>query len=163
VIATYATGSAQLVLTQAGQTETIQLTRVGRGSTLDNFSGAAVGWRSDDGWVLQVMAYEFGAVPPNLRSPAPTSSATEVSGSYSGDITIQLIADHEFWTATSWSDSGNRCIVDIEDATATLIKGSATCRGLKWADGAAPANLINPVYIEGEEPFDAEITFEARP
>jgi hypothetical protein len=120
-------------------------------------SGAAVTWRNDAGWLLQVTVYEFGSV----FAPRPTGGTDD--DSYYGDVTVQRIAVNEFWIARGTGPFGNRCIVDIVDASETLVQGSATCRDLRWQDGTAPDVFGEPVYIEGEEPFDAEITFEARP
>ena len=165
VLAEYSTGSAQIVLTHDGESQTVTLDQMGRGSSLDNLSGAAVSWKSGDGWILQVTAYDVGAVFAPFPSPRASSSPAPNSdmGAYSGEVTIQRISGAEFWTASSYSASGNRCIVDIVDVSASVVEGSATCRGLRWSDGTAPNNFMTPVFIEDQEPFDAEITFEARP
>jgi hypothetical protein len=53
--------------------------------------------------------------------------------------------------------------VDLAEVDETEVTGTATCRGLRWADGLVAPGIGEPVFIEGQEPFDAEITFEARP
>jgi hypothetical protein len=57
-----------------------------------------------------------------------------------------------------------RCVTTTEQSDADGIVGSATCRGLQWSDFFSSSSTIGgfPRPIEGEEPFDAEITFEAR-
>lgn len=157
VLATYTTGSADLSVTQGGQTEQLVLNEVGRGSTLNSMAGAGVTWRNDSGWSVQVTSYSFGALI------APSASGSPENDSYSGDLKVQRISGNEFWVARGTGISGNRCIVDIAESSASVIRGSATCRGLRWEDGTAPEMFIDPVYIEGQERFDAEITFEARP
>lgn len=164
VAATYARGSATIDITQAGVTQTINLTRIGPGSTLNTLSGAGVWWRSDDGWGLLLTTYDtslmFGQSPAPSGSASPGSTTAPVPG----DLTIQLVADHEYWTASNFSMSGNRCIVDLAEASAERVSGSATCRGLRWIYGAAPIQFdTGAVYVDGEEPFDAEVTFEATP
>ena len=157
VLATYIRGSATLAITRAGTTETIALNQVGRGSQAASLVGMNVSWRNEDGWILQVNAYDISSVF------GPRPSGESESESYSGDVSIQLIADHEFWRADSYGAAGNRCIVDIEEADETEVRGSATCRGLRWTDGTVVPLNPEPVLIEGQEPFDAEITFEATP
>ena len=157
VLATYSQGSATLEVTRAGATETIVLDRVGRGSQLTSLVGTNVSWRNDQGWVLLVSVYDFG----NIFGPRASAEGTDES--YSGDVTVELIENHEFWKADSYSASGNRCIVDVEEADETEVRGSATCRGLRWTDGTVVQLNPEPVLIDGQDPFDAEITFEATP
>jgi len=159
VLATYTRGSATLAITRAGTTETIALNEVGRGSQATSIVGTSVSWRNEDGWILQLTAYDYG----DVFAPRATGEPESENESYSGDVSIQLIADHEFWRADSYGPAGNRCIVDIEEADETEVRGSATCRGLRWTDGTVVALNPEPVLIDGQDPFDAEITFEATP
>lgn len=151
VLATYATGSATLQMKRGDVAETVTFNRIGPGSQLGSFVGANVTWRNEDGWVLQVTAFDtmFG-------SP-------EAAGPYSGDVVLQLIADHELWRADSYATTGPRCIIDLDHVSETGVRGTATCKGLRWVDGTAGPLFPEPVYIEGQEPFDAEVTFEATP
>ena len=56
----------------------------------------------------------------------------------------------------------SRCVTTIERADASGVAGSATCRGLEWTDYFGSYSMTGfPQPIPGEEPFDAEITFEA--
>lgn len=157
VLATYSHGSASLAITRGGTIETIALDRVGRGSQATSVIGTNVTWRNDQGWILQVNAYDSGSLF------GPRASGEVDDDSYYGDVSIQLIAEHEFWRAASYGASGNRCIVDIEEADESEVRGGATCRGLRWTDGTVVPLNPEPVLIEGQDPFDAEITFEATP
>jgi hypothetical protein len=160
VLATYTTGTATLQITRGATAETIVLDRLGRGSQTASLMGSSVTWRNDQGWILAVNAYDYGG---GLGPFAPRPSEAAQDDSYSGDVSIELIADHEFWRADSYGPSGNRCIVDIEEADESAVRGSATCRGLRWTDGTAVPLNPEALLIEGQDPFDAEITFEATP
>ena len=166
-LATYSAGSASIELTQSGTTETITLVSVGPGSTLNSLSGATVSWRNEDGWILLVTAYDLAAFSAFGRRPSAQPTRESGSGpenqSYFGEVTVERIDGHEFWQANGSGATGNRCIVDVTDVGPELISGKATCRGLRWSDGAVPLGIGDPVFIEGQDPFDAEITFEARP
>ena len=153
VLAVFADGSASLEITQAGASQTVSLDSVGRGSQIDSLTGSTINWRNGDGWVLVVTAYDFGGGIFGARE----------SAEFPGDVTIERIQGGEFWRADSYGPSGNRCIVDVAEASETVVRGTATCRALTWTDGVIPPFNLNPVLIEGQEPFDAEITFEARP
>jgi hypothetical protein len=157
VLATYTSGTAHLRLVQGGVTQDLTLERVGAGSTLSSLMGATVTWRNDDGWVLQVTAYDIGGLL------APKASGKPDTDSYSGDISIQRVNGHEYWRADGYGMSGNRCIVDVVEVDGTEISGSATCRGLRWADGLVAPGIGDPLLIEDQEPFDVEVTFEATP
>ena len=164
VLAVYSRGSATLEIKQGDATQTINLTRVADGSQLATFSGGTVTWRSDDGWGLQIMTFDMafpfepGARPSAGATPGPTAAP------YLSELAVIRIADHDFWRASSLGvESGNRCIVDLTEASATRVAGTATCRGLKWYDGTASPMTFQQVYIDGQDPFDAEITFEATP
>jgi hypothetical protein len=155
IVGTYSQGSASLVNTRDGATETIALDRVGPGSQLTSDFGGSASWRNSSGWVLQVSAFDMSYAAPDTFESA--------AGGYSGDVVLQLINGTDVWRADSFADAGNRCIVDLNSVTATVLAGTATCRGLRWVDGLAAVPLMNQVFIEGQQPFDADITFEARP
>jgi hypothetical protein len=160
VLATYAHGTASMEVTQGGVTQTIALNEVGRGSSLNSFIGSSVSWRNEDGWSLTVTSYEVG----NPFAPEPSNDAEQSHDEqYSAEISVGLIDGHEYWRADGYGVAGNRCIVDVTELDKTDVSGSATCRGLRWADGTVSPVSIEPVLIEGQEPFDAEITFEATP
>ena len=164
VLAVYSHGSATLEIKQGDTTQQINLTRVAAGSQLMSLAGGNVTWRSDDGWGLQIMTFDSsfpfapGASPSAGATPGPTAAP------FLSELAIIRIADHDFWRASSLGvESGNRCIVDLTEASATRVAGTATCRGLKWYDGTASPMTLEQVYIEGQDPFDAEITVEATP
>jgi hypothetical protein len=150
--ATYLTGAATLEITQAGTSRSVPLTHVGPGSQLLADLGANVNWRNDQGMVLNLWGYNIGG-----------SGIPLVDDGTAADVTLHSIQDNTWWTASAFGPSGNRCIVDVTEMSATAIIGSATCRGLRWVDGASGVPIGEPPYIEGQEPFDATITFEARP
>ena len=160
VLATYTQGSATLQITRGASTESVVLDRIGRGSQTASLVGTTVTWRNDQGWILAVNAYDFES---GFNGFGPRPSGAVEDESHSGDVSIQLIADHEFWRADSYGSSGNRCIVDIEEADEAEVRGAATCRGLRWTDGTVVQLNPEAVLIEGQDPFDAEISFEARP
>ncbi len=156
VLATYGQGTATIVLEPRGQSETVTLDQVGPGSELSNDIGANVTWRNADGWVLQLFAYNYDGY-----GPYPPASGRDAY--YTGDVTLQLIADHEVWRVDPYGPSGTRCLVTVDGASSDRISGSASCYDLRWSDGTAGMPFGEPAYVENEPPFDAEITFEARP
>jgi hypothetical protein len=164
VLAVYTQGTATLEIKQGDLTQTINLTRVADGSQLSTFSGGIVTWRSDDGWGLQVTTLDMSMPFGNPASPSAAASPGPTAAPYLMELAVMLIADHEFWRASgSYGESGNRCIVDLAEFSEARVSGTATCRGLKWYDGtSAPMSMEQP-YIDGQEPFDAEVTFEATP
>jgi hypothetical protein len=164
VLAVYTQGTATLEIKQGDTTQTINLTRVAAGSQLSTFSGGIVTWRSDDGWGLQVTTIDMSMPFGNPATPSAGASPGPTAAPYLMELAVMLIADHEFWRASgNYGDSGNRCIVDLAEFSEVRVSGTATCRGLKWYDGTSAPMPIDQPYIEGQEPFDAEITFEATP
>jgi len=149
----YDSGVATLEITQTDTTETVTLDQLGPNSIMDSYMGATVTWRNDDGWILRLNAYSFA-------DPA----AGGFPGSVSGDITFDRIGDNELWTAGGYtSAAGNRCIVDISEMSETRVSGRANCRGLRWSDATGGFGFGEPVFIEGQDPFDVTVTFEAAP
>jgi hypothetical protein len=164
VLAVYSQGSATVEVKQGDTTQTIGLTRVAAGSQLMSIAGGNVTWRNDDGWGLQIttidMSMDFGPRP----SPSAGTSPGPTTAPYLAELAVIRIADHDFWRASgNGAQSGNRCIVDLTEASASRVAGTATCRGLRWYDGTTSPMLFDQIYIEGQDPFDAEITFEATP
>jgi hypothetical protein len=103
--------------------------------------GTHVAWENDDGWYLS-----FTALPGEVPFSA---------GSY---LSIDRIADNEHWVLADPS----RCVTTTETVAATGVNGSATCRGLQWADFfSAYSGTGFPKPIPSQAAFDAEITFEA--
>jgi hypothetical protein len=164
VLSVYTQGTATLEIKQGDTSQTINLTRVADGSQLSTFSGGNVTWRSDDGWGLQVTTIDMSMPFGNPPSPSAGASPGPTAAPYLMELAVMLIADHEFWRASgNYGDSGNRCIVDLAEFSAVRVAGTATCRGLKWYDGTSAPMYMDQPYIDDQEPFDAEITFEATP
>jgi hypothetical protein len=154
VVTTYDSGTTTIEFTQGGETQTITLDQVAANSQLDSLYGATVNWENDDGWSTSVTAYDTAQFGDGMGMP----------GVIAGDVTISLINGHDYWMAGSYTSSaGHSCIVDVWEMSETKFSGRANCRELQWTDGVAPYNGSGPAYIEGEEPFDVSITFEATP
>lgn len=79
-------------------------------------------------------------------------------------MTVERIDGHEHWTAGTYTAApGYSCIVDVWEMSEAVVSGRANCRSLRWTDGAAGFGMGEPVYIEGQDPFDITVTFEAVP
>ena len=140
---TFNTGSATIVLArETGEPgETLVLDELAGGGSMLEELGFQAKWTNDDGWYLTFYSY------PDIGFP--TQSAY---------LSIDRIFDGKHWTIYDQT----RCVTTTERADATGIVGTATCRGLRWSDYfSSISGLGFPQEIEGEPPFDAEITFEA--
>jgi hypothetical protein len=136
--ATFSTGSATIEL----EGETVVLDEVLEDSGLGEF-GFTVTWENDDGWYLQLSGFA-----DELDFPG--------GGAY---LSLHRLQDNEHLVIVDPS----RCVTTIDASGEDGVTGSATCRGLQWTDFFASYPLAGgfPKPIEGQEPFDAEITFEA--
>lgn len=135
--ATFTSGRATIEL----DGETIVLDELTGDSSIDPDFGVHVAWENEDGWYLTFSAY-----------PAEEPFA---SGGY---LSIDRIADHEHWVLADPA----RCVTTTDQSDAGGVKGTATCRGLRWADFfTAYSGDGFPQPIPSQPPFDAEITFEA--
>jgi hypothetical protein len=136
--ATFSAGSATIEL----DGETVVLDEIREGSSLGEF-GFNVTWTNADGWYLQL--YEL---PEEMTFPG------------GGYLSLHRIEGNRHLTVL---DLG-RCVTTTDQSDANGIAGSATCRGLQWTDFFSSYTTIGglPEPIPGEEPFDAEISFEAR-
>jgi hypothetical protein len=141
-IATFATGSATIAV---GGGETIELTELAKGASIDSLFGSNVHWTGPDGWHVRVTGAGAGAGLGGFAESAYVS--------------IDRIFDGKHWTTMDPS----RCIVDVVVADKTRIKGSATCRGLEWYDALDSNFTADGPTALGEPKFDAELTFEAVP
>ena len=147
-IASYRTGSATIAID--GGTA-IQLTDLADGASIDSLYGSNVHWTGGDGWHIR------------LAGAGADDGGFGGLGGFgdSGILTIDRIADGKHLTTY---DNDNRCIVDVQVADKTGLKGKATCKGLEWYDALdlggfspnGPKDLDLPK-------FDAELTFEAAP
>ncbi len=139
--ATYREGHATVTV---GEDPPIVLDQLGGGGTYEPTFGAEATFRSADGWYVRVM----GA----MGSGSPFGQTAFV--------TLDRIVGFEHWTTSD----PTRCIVTVTQADDTGLVGTATCKGLRWAD-ALRGNMgsLEPAYIKDQPAFDAEITFEATP
>ncbi|HVL52864.1 MAG TPA: hypothetical protein VM344_01230 [Vitreimonas sp.] len=142
VIATYTQGSATLELADG---TVIELPNVAKGSNLATPMGSSVRWTGGDGWHLRLNG----------------AGGDEMFGEMSY-LTFDRLTDGEHWTTEYAMD---RCIVDIDLADATGVRGSATCKGVRWYDALDQSfsfeqGLPDPL---DEPKFEAEVTFEALP
>jgi hypothetical protein len=136
-LATYVTGRATLEI----DGRTIVLDRLSAGPHLIQGAGADVYWYNEEGWGLRLSAFDM------LGAGATNISIDRVRTTY--------------WSADGYED----CLVKVETADETGVKGSATCDGLRWVDRLRGASSWGegPGYVEGEPAFDATVVFEARP
>jgi hypothetical protein len=137
-LASYDTGRATITI---GAGPAIALDELSPPGTLYELMGADATFRNADGWLLQV------------------SGATSATGFMGQTAYVQLhrITGSEHWT--TWDPS--RCIVTIEVVDENALRGVASCKGLRWSDAISGFTSLEPSYIEGQGPFDAEVTFEA--
>jgi len=141
-IVNYAAGHATIAI-EGG--ETIELEALEPESGIDSLFGSNVSWSNADGWHLRVSG--AGVDPSGGLAPAEIEF-----------LTLDRVTDGNHWTTYDPS----RCIVDIEVADESAIRGSATCKGVEWYDALGNFGLGEPSEVD-EPPFDAEITFEATP
>jgi hypothetical protein len=145
-VATYTGGRATIAI-KGG--ETLVLDRLAAPGTLVTTFGGEVTWRNDDGWYVKLQG-----LTPRGSSSTPFPMGAEF-------LQFDRIVDGAHWTTFQFSPS---CALDIDQADAKGVRGSATCHGLRWSDAIAGMSMTaQPTYVEGEAPFDAEITFEAAP
>ncbi len=135
--ASFSTGSATLVIGD----ETIVLDElVGGGAMQDDF-GTQVTWTNGGGWYLSY----FGT--PDMGFGAETHY-----------VSLDRLFDTQHWM----TDDPSRCVTTTTQADANGLVGSATCRGLEWADFfSVRSGLGYPTAIPGQPIFDADITFES--
>jgi hypothetical protein len=138
--ATFKHGSATLTI----GSKVIKLDRlVGNAFLSDEFGGQA-SWTNGSGWYAQA----FGIGDANSEFGADAF------------VSFDRIEGGRHWIVGDPS----LCEITVTRADETGLAGTAVCQGLRWADlMAAYANPSGPVYVEGEPPFDAKLTFEATP
>lgn len=135
--ASFTTGTATIEL----EGETLVLDELAGDAAFSADFGANVRWTNGDGRYLSVFALpDMGMVPDS---------------SY---LTFDWLTDGRHWVII---DPG-RCVTTVEQADASGVSGRATCRGLEWSDYFSSYSGIGvPEPVEGHDPFDAEIIFEA--
>lgn len=143
-LATYVDGSASVTI---GDADPIELGELNNGALYEDFWGGEATWSNGDGWYVRI------------------SGASGNTGMFAGLTALSLdrVAEGRHWTTFDSS----RCVVTIEQADERGLKGTASCKGLRWSDAlGAFGGLgvgLEPTYIDGEDPFDAEIRFDALP
>ena len=142
-IAVYASGRATIAIDGG---KVLELDRLSSPGAMYKSFGSEANFTSDEGWYVRVSgAYDKGA------------SGTFGAGAY---LQIDRIVGTSHWSTADPS----RCVVTVVAANETALRGTATCKGLRWSDTLASGPYsMEPAYVEGEAPFDAEITFEALP
>ncbi len=139
-LARYVEGTARV---SVGEAAAMDLHELSHAALYDDLFGAEATFSNDDGWYVRVSGATTGGMFGSLAY-----------------VTLDRVTGGQHWTT---SDPG-RCIVTIDAADATSLRGSAICKGLRWADAMAGVGMsLEPTYISGQDPFDAEIRFEARP
>jgi hypothetical protein len=140
-VAVYRNGHATVTL---GNGTRLVLDEVAAESNLIEAYGATVHWIGPDGWHVRLT----GATP-------------DLGFGSFAFLQFDRIADGEHMT--TWDTT--RCIVDIDIADETGVRGSATCKGLVWSDALGSgfgAPFESPSPSDGPK-FDAEVEFEAFP
>jgi hypothetical protein len=104
--------------------------------------GYSVTWTNGEGWFLVLAGYGESMGFPD-----------------SGYLTLHRIEGDQHLMVLDPA----RCLLDTEGAEEDGVSGTATCRGLQWTDFFSSYSTFGfPKPVEGLDPFDAEITYEAR-
>lgn len=137
-IATYTKGSATLTLEDGTK---VVLDKLSTGPHLWSVFGSDARW-SGSGWHLRV------------------GGAGDAAEYMSPQVTFDRIVDGEHWTTYSFE----ACDVEIAVASATALRGAASCEDLRWSDalgGMDPLGAAQPPYIPDQPRFDVTVSFEA--
>lgn len=147
-IGRYTSGSATMTLS-GGMDERVTLELV-EGSNAMTQMGAQLHWRTT-GWALTLSGY----------SDEPDIPFGPI-GSF-GSLQIDRLTSEAHWQTIDWD---GRCDVEFERLDESGASGTASCQGLLWMDaimGPIDFDAIGPPTIEGAEPIDVEIVFDALP
>ena len=142
-LATYSSGTATLEFEDG---TTVVLDQISDGPHLFTHFGGGVNWYNDEGWGLQLHLYDVSMTGNDFTD---------------GVASLDRIQDVTHWT--TMGEGG--CSLKIEVADETGLRGTARCIEQQWVDtlrGGMPFEGT-PRPVEGEEPFDVEMTFEAEP
>ena len=138
----YTTGRATLTVTGEGAEPSAQPIVLDElvSATTEGGLGTHVVWENEDGWYLSFTGISgFGS---------------EI-GAY---LSLDRITDHEHWAIVD----PTRCLTTATQQDAAGLVGTATCKGLRWADYFDLYSSSGfPEPIPDQPAFDAEITFEA--
>jgi hypothetical protein len=150
-IASYRTGTATIAIDGGAA---IQLTELADGASIDSLYGSNVHWTGGDGWHVRLSG--AGADDGGFGGLGGFGGFGA-----SGLITLDRIADGKHLTTY---DNDSRCIVDIDVADKTALRGKATCKGLESYDALDLGGFSPDGPKDLDLPkFDAELTFEAAP
>jgi hypothetical protein len=142
-IATFTTGSATLAF---GDGTTIRLGTLAPNARLLTMVGSAVRWSNAEGWYMGV------------------SGAGSSDPYASGMAFVQI--DHVAGNKHETAGPPNGCITTTTSADKTGLRGTAKCKGLRWAD-ALSTSYVDPFGPFPTGPagptFDVVVTFSATP
>jgi hypothetical protein len=146
-LAIYTHGRATVAINGAPNT----LDLVQGGATLLSQGGAALAWKTADGWYLNLNGpFSFRS---GTQAPEP-SIAPEESVSIDSTANLQLQGtDFRRWAGFD----SRTCAIIYTEVTVTRIAGTISCHGLIWYDASSVASnsqLDLP-------PFDLHVAFEA--
>jgi len=136
-LATYRIGTATVTI--GGATTTLGKLSA-PGTSYADF-GTDVGWTDGKGLYLHF----YGTTGPGVPSD--------------GFVTIDRVRDGQHWASADPSV----CTVKVTQSDARGLVGTATCRGLRWADTMATTTGSDPALVKGEPSFGADIAFKALP
>ena len=130
----YTRGRAVLTITDRGR-QVITLDRVAPGPHLYTHFGAQVQWYNHQGWGLTIMAPSpegraaFGSDPPPM-------------------VQLDRVTNGSHWTTDTEQE---RCVGDVDRVDASVIKGTAVCKGLRWTDVLRGGRVFlrPPRHVEG--------------
>lgn len=137
-IATYHAGRATI---QLGDGTEVVLDRLNRGPHLYAQFGSLVRWSNEGGWYLTI---------------AGAGGEADMGPAY---LTLDRIGGVRHWTA----DDPSSCTVGVAVATPAGLRGTATCQGVRWRDALDTSISGDHPLVDGAAPFNAIVSFEARP
>jgi predicted small lipoprotein YifL len=148
-IGTYHSGRATLALSDGS---TVVLDTIAPGPHLFTVVGSHIVFTNAAGWYLTV---DGAGAPPDQSDPSNPLAA---------DVQIDRITNGHHLAASAPADA---CTSTVSAATPVALSGGASCHGLTWTDVLLSGGGFDPSSTAsaapGTAPFDAQITFDARP
>jgi hypothetical protein len=140
-LATYTSGTATLEFEDGTK---VVLDEISDGPHLFTQIGGGVNWFNDEGWGLQLHLYDVSLTGNDFSDGIPM---------------LDRIQGGTHWTTME----GTGCSLKIDVADETGLRGTARCIEQEWVDALRAGTPFEgrPRPVEGEEPFDFEVTFEA--
>jgi hypothetical protein len=145
----YSSGSATLDVTASSDKQNVVLDQLADGST--TFGMTSLVWKNSSGWSMTLNRLGGAALPD-----------TPALG-FENMLSVQRITGNDVWVADT-TFNPTACRVTLDTQSSDRVHGTATCIGLRWAEGLGTAldmQLTAPRYVDGQDPFDVGITFEA--